>query len=78
MHKLFFIIKAIYNLKLHDSNFYKDVKHFKGLAPVLSSLIKCCFVTFAPNYFTSKRWGKVGRQELRSTPCKQEIGPWSL
>jgi hypothetical protein len=24
----------------------------------------------------SKRWEKVGRQELRSTPYKQEIHPW--
>jgi hypothetical protein len=29
------------------------------------------------NYLVSKRWEKVGRQELRSTPCKQEIDPWS-
>jgi hypothetical protein len=25
------------------------------------------------NYLTSKRWEKVGSQELRSTPYKQEI-----
>jgi hypothetical protein len=30
------------------------------------------------NYLSSKKWEKVGRQELRSTPCKQEIDPWSL
>jgi hypothetical protein len=30
-------------------------------------------MTFAPNYLTSK---KVGHQELRSTPYKQEIDPW--
>jgi hypothetical protein len=29
------------------------------------------------NYLSSKRWEKVGRQELRSTPCNQEINPWS-
>ncbi len=28
------------------------------------------------NYLASKRWVKVGRQELRSTPYKQEIDPW--
>jgi hypothetical protein len=27
------------------------------------------------NYLTSKRWQKVGRQELCSTPYKQEINP---
>jgi hypothetical protein len=27
------------------------------------------------NYLASKKWEKVGRQELRSTPCKQEIEP---
>jgi hypothetical protein len=27
------------------------------------------------NYLASKRWEKVGRQELRSTPYKQEIDP---
>jgi ABC-type uncharacterized transport system permease subunit len=27
------------------------------------------------NYLASKRWVKVGRQELRSTPYKQEIHP---
>jgi hypothetical protein len=27
------------------------------------------------NYLASKRWEKVGRQELRSTPYKQEINP---
>jgi hypothetical protein len=32
-------------------------------------------VTFVTNYFTSKRWEKVGCQELRSTPYKQEIDP---
>jgi hypothetical protein len=30
------------------------------------------------NYLASKRLEKVGRQELRSTPCKQEIDPWTL
>jgi hypothetical protein len=29
------------------------------------------------NYLASKRWEKVGGQELRSTPCKQEINPWN-
>jgi hypothetical protein len=29
------------------------------------------------NYLASKKWEKVGRQELRSTPYKQEIDPWS-
>jgi hypothetical protein len=28
------------------------------------------------NYLSSKRWEKVWRQELRSTPYKQEIDPW--
>jgi hypothetical protein len=28
------------------------------------------------NYLASKRWEKVGRQELRSTLCQQEIDPW--
>jgi pullulanase/glycogen debranching enzyme len=28
------------------------------------------------NYLASKRWEKVGSQELRSTPYKQEINPW--
>jgi hypothetical protein len=28
------------------------------------------------NYLASKRWVKVGRRELRSTPYKQEIHPW--
>jgi hypothetical protein len=32
-------------------------------------------MTFAPNCFISKRWQKVGRQELPSTPYKQEIDP---
>jgi hypothetical protein len=32
-------------------------------------------MTFAPNYFTSKMWEKVGRQELGSTPSKQEMDP---
>jgi hypothetical protein len=27
------------------------------------------------NYLASKKWEKVGRQELRSTPYKQEIDP---
>jgi hypothetical protein len=27
------------------------------------------------NYWASKKWEKVGRQELRSTPYKQEIDP---
>jgi hypothetical protein len=27
------------------------------------------------NYLASNRWEKVGRQELRSTPYKQEINP---
>jgi hypothetical protein len=27
------------------------------------------------SYLASKRWVKVGRQELRSTPYKQEIHP---
>jgi hypothetical protein len=30
------------------------------------------------NYLASKSWEKVGRQELRSTPYKQEIDPWSI
>jgi hypothetical protein len=30
------------------------------------------------NYLASKRWEKVGRQELRSTPYKQEIDPSSI
>jgi hypothetical protein len=29
------------------------------------------------NYLASKRWEKVGRQELCSTPCKREIDPRS-
>jgi hypothetical protein len=29
------------------------------------------------NYLASKKWEKVGRQELHSTPYKQEIDPWS-
>jgi hypothetical protein len=29
------------------------------------------------NYLASKKWGKVGRQELLSTPFEQEINPWS-
>jgi hypothetical protein len=29
------------------------------------------------NYLALKRWEKVGRQELRSTPYKQEIHPVS-
>jgi hypothetical protein len=28
------------------------------------------------NYLALKRWEKVGNQELRSTPYKQEIDPW--
>jgi hypothetical protein len=28
------------------------------------------------NYLASKRWEKVDRQELGSTPYKQEIHPW--
>jgi hypothetical protein len=32
-------------------------------------------MTFVPKYLASKRWEKVGRQELRSTPYKQEIHP---
>jgi hypothetical protein len=28
------------------------------------------------NYLASKSWVKVGSQELRSTPFKQEIHPW--
>jgi hypothetical protein len=27
------------------------------------------------NYLASKRWKKIGHQELRSTPYKQEINP---
>jgi hypothetical protein len=27
------------------------------------------------NYLSSKRWEKVGLEELRSTPYKQEINP---
>jgi hypothetical protein len=34
-------------------------------------------MTFAPKYFASKRWVKVGRQELGSTPYKQGIDPRS-
>jgi hypothetical protein len=30
------------------------------------------------NYLPSKRWEKVGRQELRSTSYKQEIHPKTL
>jgi hypothetical protein len=30
-------------------------------------------MTFAPNYFASKRWETVGHQELRSACNKQEI-----
>jgi hypothetical protein len=30
------------------------------------------------NYLASKRWEKVGCQELRSTPYKQEKDPWCL
>jgi fatty-acid desaturase len=33
-------------------------------------------MTFVSNYFASKRWEKVGRQELHSAPYKQEIDPW--
>jgi hypothetical protein len=29
------------------------------------------------NYLASKKWEKVGRQELRSIPYEQEIDPWS-
>jgi hypothetical protein len=28
------------------------------------------------NYLASKKWKKVGRQELRSTTYEQEINPW--
>jgi hypothetical protein len=32
-------------------------------------------MNFAPNYLASKIWEEVGRQELRSTLNKREIGP---
>jgi hypothetical protein len=35
-------------------------------------------MTFAPNCLASKRWEKVGFKELRSTPSKQEIDPYTL
>ncbi len=28
------------------------------------------------NYLASKKWEKVGRQELSSSPYEQEIDPW--
>ncbi len=34
-------------------------------------------MTFVPNYSASKRWEKVGDQEMRPTPYKQEIDPRS-
>jgi hypothetical protein len=49
------------NLPLQSTEFYKKLSFF--------------FMTFAPNHLASKRWEKVGRQELRSTPYKQEINP---
>jgi hypothetical protein len=33
------------------------------------------FMTFATNYLSSKRWEKVGHQELHSTSYKREIDP---
>jgi hypothetical protein len=34
-------------------------------------------MTFAPSYVASTRFEKDGHQELRSTPYKREIDPWS-
>jgi hypothetical protein len=34
------------------------------------------FMTLRPNYLVSKRWEKVGHQDLRSTPYKQESNLW--
>jgi hypothetical protein len=34
-------------------------------------------MTFASNYFASKRCKKVERQEFGSTPYKQGIDPWA-
>jgi hypothetical protein len=35
-------------------------------------------MTFVPKYLTSKRWEKVGGQELLSTPYNKEIDPQSF
>jgi hypothetical protein len=35
-------------------------------------------MNFALNYLASKSWKKVGRQELFSTPYKQEIDPTTI
>jgi hypothetical protein len=50
--------------------FKLETKFFKKLSSF--------FMTFAPNYLASKRWEKVGHQELCSTPRKQEIHPWLI
>ena len=43
---------------------------------MLNKKLSSFLITFLPIYLASKRWEKVGHQELRSTPYKQEIDPW--
>jgi hypothetical protein len=50
------------NLPLRSTEFYEKSSSF--------------FMTFVLNYLASKRWGKVGHQELRSTSFEQEIDSW--
>jgi hypothetical protein len=52
------------NLPLHSTELYKKL----GAKLIKKEL----------NFLASKRWEKAGRQELHSTPYKQEIDPWCL